>query len=88
MRHKIELKFLEHMQTLQQKLNTITFVFPSHVHRVVGRQNLGDVAAGFSSLLKRDDFMSEYTPISVKENNQNCQTFLKSISDHNVARRG
>lgn len=54
-----------------------SFVSSSHVHRVVGRQNPGDVAAGFFSLPKVDDFMSEHTLISVKENIHNCQNFLK-----------
>lgn len=50
---------------------------PSHIPRVVDRQKPGDVAAGFSSLPKADDFMAEYTLISVKENTHNCQTCFK-----------
>lgn len=65
-RHETELKFLEHIQTLQQKLNTVTFVSPSQTQS--GGQSPGDVAAGF---------LLECTLISVKENIQNCHTFKK-----------
>lgn len=82
-------EILRAIQTLQQKLNTLT-LYPHHTYTGwwAARTLVMWQLVSLLSLPKADDFMSEYTLISVKENIQKCQTLFKSISDHNVARWG